>query len=45
MPAVLTENFFMDTYDPDCKLLLSEGGRQRIADAHIDAIKELEITL
>tara|TARA_R110002020_G_scaffold42863_3_gene125068 strand:- start:2385 stop:2978 length:594 start_codon:yes stop_codon:yes gene_type:complete len=45
MPAVLTENFFMDTYDPDCKLILSEKGRQRVANAHIDAIKELEITL
>jgi len=45
MPAVLTENFFMDTYDPDCKLIMSEKGRQRVADAHINAIKELEITL
>ena len=36
-PAVLTENFFMDT-EEDCRLILSEEGRQRVADAHINAI-------
>lgn len=36
-PAVLTENFFMDNSD-DCALLLSEKGRQRVADMHIAAL-------
>lgn len=40
-PAVLTENFFMDTYEPDCKLLLSEEGREKIARGHINAINEI----
>lgn len=38
-PAVLTENFFMDT-ERDCRLLLSEEGRRRIAQMHVDAIVE-----
>lgn len=41
-PFILTENFFMD-YHPDCKLLLSETGKKRIADAHVKAIKEVLI--
>lgn len=36
-PAVLTENFFMDTRD-DCTLILSEQGRQRVAAMHVAAI-------
>lgn len=39
-PAVLTENFFMDN-PADCKLMLSEEGRQRIAEAHYYAIKKI----
>lgn len=39
-PAVLTENFFMDT-PADCKLMMSEDGRQRIAEAHYWAIKKI----
>lgn len=38
-PAVMTENFFMDT-PSDCKLMLSEDGRQRIAEAHYWAIRK-----
>lgn len=38
-PAVLTENFFMDT-ERDCRLLLSEEGRRRIAQMHVEAILE-----
>lgn len=38
-PAVLTENFFMDN-ETDCRLLLSDEGRQRIALAHYKAIKQ-----
>lgn len=36
-PAVLTENFFMDT-ERDCRFLLSEEGRERIASFHVEAI-------
>lgn len=39
-PAVLTENLFMDT-KKDCLFLLSEEGRQRIANLHIKAIKRI----
>lgn len=38
-PAVLTENFFMDT-ETDCRLIMSDEGRQRIAQAHYDAIRQ-----
>lgn len=37
MPAVLTESFFMDT-EADCRVLMSPGGRDRIALAHFNAI-------
>jgi len=40
-PAILTENFFMDTY-VDCQFMLSEEGRRRIAQFHVDAIWEIE---
>ena len=39
-PAVLTENFFFDN-ERDCKLMLSEDGRERIAKIHINVIKKL----
>lgn len=39
-PAVLTENFFMDN-PVDCKLMMSEDGRQRIAEAHYWAIRTI----
>ena len=42
MPAILTENFFMDTYTPDFLYLYSEVGRDRIAKAHFEAIKYIE---
>lgn len=38
-PAILTENFFMDTYK-DCQILMSEEGREKIADMHVLAIKK-----
>ena len=38
MPAVLTENFFMDTLNPDCELMMSKEGRIKIARAHYNAI-------
>jgi len=36
-PAILTENFFMDT-EKDLKFIMSDEGRQRIAQMHYDAI-------
>ena len=39
-PAVLTENLFMDT-ERDCRFLMSEDGRERIADLHFKAIKRI----
>lgn len=38
MPSVLVECFFMDTLQPDCELLMSEEGRDRIAEAIYDGI-------
>ncbi len=38
-PAVLTENFFMDT-ERDCRFILSEEGRERIARMHYEALLE-----
>lgn len=39
-PAVLTENFFMDT-EKDCRFIMSEDGRERIANMHVAAIKRV----
>lgn len=36
-PAILTENFFMDSRE-DCLLIFSNMGRQRVADMHTAAI-------
>ena len=36
-PAVLTENFFMDT-KRDCRFILSAEGRVRVADMHVTAV-------
>lgn len=36
-PAVLTENFFMDT-EKDCRFIMSEEGRDRIARMHYEAL-------
>jgi N-acetylmuramoyl-L-alanine amidase len=43
MPAILSENFFM-TNRKECKLLLSEEGRNRIAKIHFQMIQEIEST-
>ena len=37
-PALLSENFFMDT-EKDCQFIMSEEGRSRIAQSHFEAIK------
>jgi N-acetylmuramoyl-L-alanine amidase len=42
MPAVLTENFFMDNEEECKKYLMSEESRDRIAKAHFNAILEIE---
>ena len=39
-PAILTENFFMDT-ESDCRLIMSDKGREKIADAHVRAIQRV----
>ena len=41
MSAILSENFFM-TNEAECRLLMSEDGRDRIAKIHFEMIKELE---
>lgn len=43
-PAILTENFFMDT-EKDCRLIMSNAGRQKIANAHVRAIQKVIDTL
>ena len=35
----MTENFFMDT-ERDCRFILSDEGRDRIARMHFEAIME-----
>ena len=41
-PAILTENFFMDN-ERDCRFIMSEIGRQRIATMHVQAIVKMLI--
>jgi N-acetylmuramoyl-L-alanine amidase len=41
MPAILSENFFM-TNEAECRLLMSDVGRDRIAKIHFEMIQELE---
>ena len=43
-PAVLTENFFMDSH-PDCAFLLSEEGQQAIVSLHVAGITAYLSTL
>lgn len=38
-PSVLTENLFMDTWK-DCSVLLSDFGKEMIAEMHVKAIEE-----
>ena len=38
MPAILTENFFMDNEDECKNILLKKEGRERIINWHIEAI-------
>lgn len=41
MPALLTENFFFDNSD-QAILMMSEEGQQKIAQAHVNAILQIE---
>lgn len=43
-PAILSENFFMDN-EKDCKRLMEEDFRERIAVAHFEAIKKICLTI
>lgn len=42
MPAILTENFFMDNEDECKNYLMTAEGRDRIAKAHYEAIRHIE---
>lgn len=42
MPAVLTENFFMDNYKEFRTLLMTREGRDKIIDFHFKAIKRIQ---
>ncbi|MCK9446930.1 N-acetylmuramoyl-L-alanine amidase [bacterium] len=42
-PAILTENLFMDTLNPDCEFLMSSCGIETIAQLHFEAIKNIEL--
>lgn len=39
-PAILTENFFMDT-EKDCRYIMSEEGKIAIVQMHVESIKEI----
>jgi len=42
MPAVLTENFFMDN-ENECKsILMTRAGRRKVIDFHVDAILKVK---
>lgn len=45
MPAILTENFFMDNETECRELLMSPNGRQRIIDYHVQAIVKVKSQL
>ncbi len=38
MPAILTENFFMDNYEEFFEILTTQGGRQKIINYHLSTI-------
>lgn len=39
-PAILTENFFMDS-EKDCRFIMSDNGRELITNMHVSAIKRV----
>ena len=42
MLPVLTENFFMDNVSEFKEILMSDEGRDKVAQAHMKAILEIE---
>lgn len=45
MPAILTENFFMDNFEEFRDILNTQEGRQRIIDFHVKAIIRVKTEL
>ena len=45
MPAILTENFFMDNETECREFLMSPDGRQRIIDYHVKAIIDVQSSI
>jgi N-acetylmuramoyl-L-alanine amidase len=41
MPAILTENYFFDNLE-NCKIMMSPEGQDKISQAHVDAIVQIE---
>ncbi|EKC55146.1 N-acetylmuramoyl-L-alanine amidase, partial [human gut metagenome] len=39
-PAVLSENFFFDN-EKDCRFMMTDAGRERIAKVHYNTIKRI----
>lgn len=42
MPAILTENFFMDNFEEFRDILNTKEGRQRVIDYHVNAILRVQ---
>lgn len=42
MPAILTENFFMDNFEEFRDILMTKEGRQKIIDYHVNAILRVQ---
>ena len=45
MPAILTENFFMDNREEFNKILMTAEGRSNIIKYHVDAIRRVRSTM
>ena len=45
MPAILTENFFMDNFEEFRDILNTREGRQRIIDFHVKAIIQVKVEI
>lgn len=45
MPAILTENFFMDNREEFNKILMTADGRSRIIKYHVDAIRRVRSSM
>ncbi len=45
MPAVLTENFFMDNFEEFRDILNTKAGRQKIIDYHVNAIIRAKVEI